>query len=159
MAHRTVNGALILVLLACNVNQATAENARLTLMFGGTPGSPLTYAYNDGAPTQEDPNYTLRIEVIDLEIKKVFYDTILSVTLPDKIIQSVTAARAYRTLRDCNEARAAILDKLAEALPRAGVGDAEWQRQSADGTVVGRAVCEQRHHYPMPVLRLTIALP
>ena len=159
MSRSILPGVLLFVLLASTAQRALAENSHLILAFGGDPGSPLPHAYSYGVPEVEGPTYRLRIAVIDRDVKLVFYDTALTIALPEKIVQSVNAERAYPTLIACNKARTVIAAKLASGLPREyAMGGDEWQRQSADGKVVGRVVCEQPRHYPMPVLRLAIAL-
>jgi len=135
-----------------------AGNPVLDLTFGGDPGSPLQHAYNYGLPESGEPTYTLRIPMIDKDIKTVFYDTVLTISNPGKIVQRVTAERAFRTLTDCEKAREVVTVKFNKALPRDNVtADSRWQRQSADGTVVGRLACESLRHYPLPVLRFEIA--
>lgn len=157
MSRLILGGVLILVLLASGADQVWAENTLLIRAFGGDPGSPLAHAYDYGIPRDEGPTYTVRIPVFDADIAKVFYDTVLTVTIPDKIVHRVTAARAYRTLMRCNEARATVVEKLAKGLPRGAVaGTDDWQGQSSDGDVIGRIVCRHRRHDPMPVLALTI---
>ena len=150
---------LLLVLLIPTANQAAAENGALITAFGGDPGSPLPHAYSYGQPEGEDSIYTLRIAMMARDIKGIFYDTVLTISAPDKIVQSVTAARAYRDHNDCNTARDVVLKKLAKSLPReyALAGD-EWQLQSADGKVVARVLCAKRRHDPMPILSMEIAL-
>lgn len=136
-----------------------AENTIVTLAFGGDPGSPLAHAYSYGLPETDNPRYTLRIPVIDQKIKTVFYDTELTISNPAKIVQGVRASRAYATLADCDKARGLLNVKLIEAFPRDYAGtDGAWQRQSADGKVAARAVCESPRHYPMPVLRFELTL-
>jgi hypothetical protein len=138
---------------------AHAENTVLILAFGGDPGSPVPHAYNYGVPATDATTYALRIPTVDNDMAAIFYDSELSISSATKIVERVSAARAYRTMNECNEARAIVLSKLAEGLPLDySLGDANWQRQSADGTVVGGVECENPRHYPMPVLRLTIAL-
>lgn len=147
------------LLVACLCAGANAaENAALTLGFGGDPGSPLAHAYSYGLPETADPTYTLRIPVVNPEIRSVFYDTVLTVSNPGKIVQRVSASRAYRALTDCDADRAIIAEKLATALPREAVGEERWQRQSADGRVVARAVCENLRHEPVPVLNFELLL-
>lgn len=134
-----------------------AENAILILRFGGDPGSPLPYGYDYGKAEGVGETYVLRIPTVDEEIKKVFYDTEMTVRTADKTVEKIVAARAFRSLRECNEAREIIVEKLAESLPREyAPGDGEWQRQSADGKVVGRTACDQPRYFPTPVLRLLI---
>jgi len=136
-----------------------AENTVITLAFGGDPGSALAHAYSYGLPETDDPRYTLRVPVVDLDIKTVFHDTELTISNPEKIVQGVTASRAYATLADCDKAREVLAAKIVVALPRDYAGaDAAWQRQSADGRVAARAVCESPRHYPMPVLRFELTL-
>ncbi len=148
--------ALLFACLCAGAN--AAENAALTIGFGGDPGSPLAHAYSYGLPETADPTYTLRIPVVIPEIRTVFYDTVLTVSNPDKIVQRVTASRAFRALAECDAARAIIADKLATALPREATGEERWQRQSADGRVVARAVCENLRHEPVPVLNFELLL-
>ena len=154
--RRAKFSALFFVCLCASAN--AAENAALTLIFGGDPGSPLAHAYSYGLPETADPNYTVRIPVINPEIRTVFYDTVLTVSNPEKIIQRVSASRAYRSLAECDAAREIVADKLAAALPRETVGEERWQRQSADGRVVARAVCENLRHEPVPVLNFELLL-
>lgn len=148
--------ALLLVLWC--VSAAAAENAELTLTFGGDPGSPLAHAYSYGLPETAEPTYTLRIPVVKPEIREVFYDTVLTVSNPEKIVQRVSASRAYRSLAECETAREIIASKLATALPRETVGDDRWQRRSADGRVLARATCENLRHEPVPVLNFELRL-
>jgi hypothetical protein len=159
MSRSKLRGVLLFVLMSGSAQGVLAENSHLILAFGGDPGSPLPHAYNDGVPDVEGSTYGLRIAVIDPDIKHIFYDTALTIAVAEQIVQSVTAERAYPTLIDCNKARTVILEKLTNGLPREHApGGGEWQRHSADGKVVGRVVCAQRRHYPMPVLRLAIEL-
>lgn len=159
MFPKRLVSAVLGVLLTWPMSAAAVENTKLIIAFGGDPGSPLPHAYNERVPENAGDTYTLRIPVVTAEIARVFYDTVLTITVPDKIVQSVTAARAYRTLIDCNAARDTILVKLRESLPRDyAAGDDTWQYQSVDGKVVGRATCENPGHYPMPVLHLELTL-
>ena len=147
------------LLILCWCASATAaENAVLTLAFGGDPGSPLAHAYSYGLPETTEPTYTLRVPVVNPEISTVFNDTVLTVSNPEKIIQRVSASRAYRSLAECDAARRIIADKLATALPRETAGEERWQRQSADGRVVARAACENLRHEPVPVLNFELLL-
>ena len=149
---------ILLIGLGCTTD-AFAENTILILGFGGDPGSPLPHSYSYGEAPSDAPTYRLRIAGVDQQVKTVFPDTELTISAPEKIVQQVAASRAYRSLTQCNEARAVVAEKLAEGLPREYVGtDSAWQRQSADGRVVGRASCETPRHYPMPVLELLITL-
>lgn len=146
-------------LFACWCMSATAtENMALTLGFGGDPGSPLAHAYSYGLPETAEPTYTLRVPVVNPEISGVFHDTVLTVSNPEKIVQRVNASRAFRTLAECEAARKIIADKLATALPRETVGDDHWQRHSADGRVLARAMCENLRHEPVPVLNFELRL-
>lgn len=149
-------GAFLFVCWCASV--AAAENAALTLAFGGDPGSPLAHAYSYGLPETVEPTYTLRIPVVNPDIRGVFYDTVLTVSNPEKIVQRVSASRAYRSLAECETARAIIADKLATALPREIAGDERWQRHSADGRVLARATCENLRHEPVPVLNFELLL-
>lgn len=134
-----------------------AENAQVMLTFGGDPGSPLAYAYTSALPEDDVSTYTLRIPVTNRHVATVFHDTLLTISAPGRIVQSVTAARAYRTIDDCHAARATISTELNNTLTQDYASeDNAWQRQSADGKVVGRVVCEQRRYEPMPVLRLRL---
>jgi hypothetical protein len=159
MSVSKLHGVFLLLLLTSTANQAAAENGALIGAFGGDPGSPVPHAYSSGKPPAEDPTYTLRIAVLHPKLQVVFYDTVLTVRTADKIVQKVTAARAYRDFNQCNAAREITLAKLVEGLPSeyAEAGD-DWDLQSTDGKVVGRAVCGKRRHDPMPVLDLEIAL-
>jgi hypothetical protein len=147
------------LLFACwCANAIAAENAELILTFGGDPGSPLPHAYSYGLPETAEPTYTLRIPVVNPDIRSVFYDTVLTVSNPEKIVQRVNASRAYRSLAECEKAREIIAGKLATALPRETVGDDRWQRRSADGRVLARATCENLRHEPVPVLNFELLL-
>lgn len=159
MSRLTLRDGLILVFLASGAHQAAADNTALINAFGGDPGSPLPYAYDNGVPVAMGETYTLRIPVINTDIKNIFYDTVVDVAVSDKVVYRITAARAYRTLGYCNKAREIISVHLAVGLPFAVTVDPdEWQRQSADGKVVGRVRCSRRRHDPMPVLTLTIVV-
>lgn len=154
--HRARLGAF---LFACwCVNASAAGNAALMLAFGGDPGSPLAHAYSYGLPETAEPTYTLRIPVLNPDIRGVFYDTVLTVSNPEKIVQRVSASRAYRSRDECETARKIIADKLATALPLETVGDERWQRHSADGRVLARATCENLRHEPVPVLNFELLL-
>jgi hypothetical protein len=147
------------VLLACLCAPvAAAENVTLTLAFGGDPGSPLTHAYSYGLPETTEPTYTLRVPVVKPAVRDVFHDTVLTVSNPEKIVQRVSASRAYRSLAECDPAREIIAATLATALPLETVGDDHWQRRSADGRVLARATCEKQRHEPVPVLRFELVL-
>ena len=159
MSRASSIGLLTLAFLVGSSLQAAADNAYLIVKFGGDPGAPLAHAYDYGVPEGESPTYRLRIPVIDVDLKKIFHDTVLTVASADQIVQTVSAARAYRSRGSREAARDVVLAKLAEGLPNEyAPADGEWQRQSADGKVIAAAVCAQRRHYPMPILRLTIAL-
>ena len=155
-----IHGARItaLLLLCFFASASSAENATLTLAFGGDPGSPLAHAYSYGLPETTEPTYTLRVPVVNPEIRTVFYDTVLTVSNPGKIIQRVRASRAFRSLAECNAAREIIAGKLAVALPNETAADERWQRQSADGRVLARSVCESLRHEPVPVLNFELLL-
>ena len=72
-------------------------------------------------------------------------------------MQKVEAARAYRDFKGCNEAREVIIENLIRGLPNIYAGPREdWERQSADGKVVGRVLCSKRRHDSMPILNLEI---
>jgi len=139
--------------------QVQAENSALILAFGGEPGGPLPHAYNYGAPDTDAPTYTLRVRTVDTQVESVFYDSQLTISNPERIVQQVLAERAFDTLGNCENARAIIMEKLGKGLTREYTGaDPRWQRQSEDGSIVGGAVCENPRYYPMPVLRLLIAI-
>lgn len=140
----------------CVSHLNAAENPALIQMFGGAPGSPLPHAYSYGVPEDTSATYTLRIAVIDKEIQEIFYDTTLTIAPEDKIVRSVHASRAYRTLAACSQARDVILSKLAIALTSATSDATQYQLESADGETRGAVSCEQIRHYPMPILRLLI---
>jgi hypothetical protein len=144
-------------LLQCASQTPAAENAALIQMFGGDPGSALPHAYSYGVPADTSTLYTLRIAVIDKEIRNIFYDTELSIALDGKIVRNISASRAFRTLKSCGEAREVIFSKLAVGLTKIVLSDvASWQLESEDGETRGSVFCEQIRHFPMPVLRLTI---
>lgn len=148
----------LLLAIGCAAN-AAAQNTILVLGFGGDPGSPLPHSYSYGKAPSDAPSYRLRIASVDQQVKTVFPDTELTISAADKTVQQVAASRAYRSLTHCNTARAVVVKKLDEGLPREYAGpDGRWQRQSADGRVVGRVSCETPRHYPMPVLELLITL-
>lgn len=147
--------AVLLFAYSC-MGAAAAENAALMLDFGGDPGSPLAHAYSYGLPETAEPTYTLRIPANDPEIREVFYDTVLTISNPGKIVQAVHASRAYRSVAECEAAQEIIAGKLATALPDAMIGDASWQRRSSDGRVRARAMCEKQRYEPVPVLRFEL---
>jgi len=148
---------MLFVFLISATNHAAAENGALIGAFGGDPGSVVPYGYRSGKPPAEDPTYTLRVASIQPQIRDIFYDTILTVRTADNIVQKVEAARAYRDFKGCNEAREVIIEKLIRGLPNIYTGPGEdWERQSADGKVVGRVLCSKRRHDSMPILNLEI---
>lgn len=146
------------LLMVCGIDTMAAGNAALTLTFGGDPGSPLAHAYSYGLPETSEPTYELRIPVVNPAVREVFHDTVLTVSNPEKIVQRVSARRAYRSLAECEAAREIIADTLATALPGDVTDDEHWQRQSADGRVLARAVCESLRHEPVPVLNFELSL-
>ena len=159
MSLRKLREILLFTLMTSVATQVAAENSGLIYAFGGDPGSPLTHAYSNGLPQDAGPTYTLRIAVMSPSIKDVFQDTVLTISAPEKIVQKVVAARAFRMPADCDTARDVVFKELAKALPREyGSPDEQWQLQSADGNVIARAVCTKRRHDPMPVLSMEIAL-
>ena len=155
-SHCARLGVLLLACLCAPV--AVAENVALTLAFGGDPGSPLTHAYSYGLPETTEATYTLRVPGVNPAVRDVFHDTVLTVSNPEKIVQRVSASRAFRSLAECDTAREIIAATLATALPLETVGDDHWQRRSADGRVLARATCERLRHEPVPVLNLELAL-
>jgi len=148
----------VLGFLLCQA-PAQAENTALMLAFGGEPGAPLQHAYSYGAPATEAPTYTLRIRAVDPQVESIFYDTQLTISNPERIVQQIIAERAFAALSSCEPAREIIMEKLSTALTREYTGaDPRWQRQSEDGGIVGGVVCESLRYYPMPVLRLLIEI-
>jgi len=96
---------------------------------------------------------------VDPAIQPVLPDMELTVDAASKIVQRVTASRAYRALDECTAAQDVVRGKLAKALPQpAAGGDERWQYQSADGNVVGGAYCQLARHLPFPTLRVEITV-
>lgn len=155
---RTRIGGIAVALALLLAKGALAENTILILAFGGEPGAPLPHAYNYGKAEVDTETYKMRIPVVDRDVQTVLADTELTVRTADNVVLAIHAARAYRTMKDCEAARSVISDKLAEALPRTAAV-AGWARAAVDGTVVARSFCDSRRYYPMPVLRLELATP
>ena len=72
MFQMKMRDGLIIAVLASSVNQATADNSALINAFGGDPGSPLPYAYDNGVAVAMGETYTLRVPVINADIRKIF---------------------------------------------------------------------------------------
>ncbi len=150
---------LLFAFLYSFINPAVAGDATFVTMFGSDPGSPLAHGYSYGLPAESGATYTLRIPAADRKVREIFYDTVLTISNPEKIVQQVAASRAFDSVEACHEARNVILDKLAVGLSQSYTGqDEQWHRQSEDGSVVARAVCEKLRHYPRPVLHLLISM-
>ena len=136
-----------------------AENSSLILNFGGSPGEPIPHSYDYGLPEDAGDYYTMRIPVVYADLAAVFHDTEVTVQSADKTVSSIYAVRAYKSLKHCNDGLAVVKEKLALGLPREYAGsDQAWQRQSPDGAVVGRVVCEKARRRPFFTIRLNIAL-
>jgi hypothetical protein len=148
----------LLAVVACALNHAAIAAGSFVTLLGGDPGSPLTHSYSYGLPQNAGENYTLRIPA-NAQVLSVFYDTVLTISAPEKIIQQVSGSRAFTTFEDCKQARNILLAQIAERMPQSYTQeDEKWQFQSADGKIVARAVCEKPRHYPRPVLHMLIAL-
>ena len=146
-------------LVAVGGTASAAENSTLTLNFGGSPGTAVPHSYDYGVPENAGEFYTMRVPVIYKELAEVFHDMEVTVKSADKIVQRISAVRAYKSLSDCNKGLAIVKERLAKGLPRDYAGtDAEWQYQSPDGAVVGRAVCEKRRRRPFFTINLAITL-
>lgn len=150
---------LLLTFLFNIVEPAAAGDVSFVTMFGGDPGSPVTHSYSYGLPAEAGATYTLRIPAIDRMVREIFYDTVLTISNPEKIVQQVAASRAYESVEACREARNVVLEKLAVGLSQSYTGqDEKWQLQSDDGNIVARAVCEKLRHYPRPVLHMVLTI-
>ena len=159
MAIHTRRILLLLPVLASFIGTAAAVDVTFVTMFGSDPGEPVAHAYSYGLPADAGETYTLRIPAVDRKVREVFYDTVLTISNPKKIVQQVAASRAFATPEECQAARDVIEEKLAVGLSQSYTGqDGKWQRQSADGNVVARAVCEKLRHYPKPVLDMLITI-
>ena len=142
------------------VNPGYADNSHLILSFGGSPGEKLPHPYDYGVPHDATDSYTMRIPMTKPDLAAVFYDTVLTVTAPDKIVRRVEASRAYKSIRECNEALAVVEEKLVAALPKPYTGNAgAWTYWSADGKAAGAVTCTKGSKRPFTVLRLVIAEP
>ena len=151
---------IVMMALACAcATAAYAENSRLILTFGGSPGDKLAHAYDYGLPDDAGEVYTMRIPVIKPEMAKVFYDTKLTITAPDKIVRRVEAERAFKSLQACDESLEIVEKKLVEALPNPYTGSGAWLYQSADRRAAGLVTCSKGSKHPFIVLRLLIAEP
>ena len=149
--------ALILTMFAGAT--LAAEKSTLILNFGGSPGEPIPHSYDYGLPEDAGDFYTMRIPVIYADLAAVFHDTEVTVRSADKTVTSIYAVRAYKSLSDCNAGLAVVEEKLTAGLPREyAASDQAWQRQSPDGAVVGRVVCEKARRRPFFTIRLNIAL-
>lgn len=141
------------------IGSAAAGDVTFVTMFGSDPGAPLAHAYSYGLPADAGETYTLRIPAIDRKVREIFYDTVLTISNPEKIVQHVAASRAFDKSEACQEALDVIQGKIAVGLSQSYTGqDGKWQRQSADGNVVARAFCEKPRHYPRPVLHMLISI-
>lgn len=151
---------LVLLTFLCNImHPAAAGDASFVTMFGSDPGLPLAHGYSYGLPAEAGTTYTLRIPAVDRKVREIFYDTVLTISNPEKIVQQVAASRAFDSLEACDEARNVVLEKLAVGLSKSYTGqDQKWQLQSDSGHVVARAVCEKLRHYPRPVLHMLITI-
>lgn len=137
---------------------ASAENSAFILPFGGEPGAPLAHAYDYGAPPSPKGVYTMRIPVVDPEVASVLHDTELTIDAATKVVQRVSASRAFRAVADCDKARALLNGKVERVLPAPGPGEGPWIHQSSDGRVAGGAWCETARHLPFTTLFLELAL-
>ena len=136
-----------------------AENSTLVLNFGGSPGDKIPHSYDYGTPEDAGEFYTMRIPVIYKELAAVFHDTEVTVRSADKTVIQVSAERAYKSLKDCNEGLSAVKDKLTKGLPDEYAGsDGLWQYQSTDSAVVARVTCEKKRRRPFFTINLAIEL-
>lgn len=136
-----------------------AQNSKLMLNFGGSPGDPVAHSYDYGLPEDAGQTYTMRVPVLYEDLGAVFHDTEVTVLSEGKIVQRVDAVRAYKSLNDCNLGLKVVKQKLVDGLPKPYLGDpTEGDFQSPDGKVIAKAVCEKKRRRPFFTLRLEIKL-
>ncbi len=154
-----LNTLLLGLSLAIAAGAAGAEDPRFTLSFGGEPGAPLAHAYNYGPPKDGAPSYVMRIPLVNPKLNVIFSDVALTVRASDQHVLRVDAERAYDSLVKCSAVLDVVRKELSSVLPAPHAGDtALWQRQSADGRVIGGAYCRQERHLPFPILTLALDL-
>ena len=151
--------ALLAFLSIFSGGASATENSTLTLNFGGSPGAVVPHSYDYGLPEDAGETYTMRVPVIYKDLAAVFHDMEVTVKSADKVVQSIKAVRAYKSLSDCNKGMAVVKERLVKGLPRDYAGtDGQWDFQSADGSVAGRVVCEKRRRRPFFTINLSISL-
>lgn len=133
-----------------------AQNSKLMLSFGGSPGEAVAHSYDNGLPEDAGETYTMRVPTIYEDISGVFYDTLVTVKSEGKIVQRIDAVRAYKALSDCNSGLKVVKQRLENGLPQPYAGSENWDFQSPDGKVVGRAKCDKKRRRPFFTLTLEI---
>ena len=145
------------LLLICS-SGISAQNSKIMLNFGGSPGEPVAHSYDYGLPEDAGDSYTMRVPVIYEDLGAVFYDTLVTVKSEGKIVERIDAVRAYKALSDCKLGLAVVKKKLENGLPQTYAGSDNWDFQSPDGKVVGRAKCDKERRRPFFTLTLEIKL-
>lgn len=144
--------------LFINSSSVLAQNTKLMLNFGGSPGDPVAHSYDYGLPEDAGETYTMRVPIVYEDIGAVFYDTLVTVKSEGKIVQRIDAVRAYKALSDCNTGLSVVKQKLEHGLPQPYAGSGKWEFQSPDGKVVGRAKCDKEPRRPFFTLKMEIKL-
>lgn len=147
---------LAFCLLLINSSVLQAQNSKLMLNFGGSPGEAVAHSYDYGLPEDAGETYTMRVPVIYEDLGAVFHDTLVTIKSEGKIVQRIDAVRAYKALSDCNVGLEVVKTKLSNGLPVPYAGPDDWQFQSPDGKVVGRAKCDKERRRPFFTIRLEI---
>ena len=150
-------GPLVCCLVLFNSSVLQAQNSKLMLNFGGSPGDAVAHSYDYGLPEDAGETYTMRVPVIYEDLGNVFHDTLVTIESAGKIVQRIDAVRAYKALSDCSVGLELVKTKLLIGLPVPYAGSEDWQFQSPDGKVVGRAKCDKRRRRPFFILSLEIA--
>ncbi len=137
---------------------ASAEDARYVMGFGAQAGALLPHSYSYGKPPVTTEVFTMRVPLMDTQIKRIFVDSELTVQTATLTVSRVHAERAYASLSDCTAARDIVEAKLSTVMTESFAGrDPVWQHRSVDGKTVGGVTCRVERYLPYPTLVLDLS--